>query len=212
MATKAAQPRIKICGITDSGDAVHACESGADAIGLVFYAPSPRAVSIGQAREIAQAVGPFTTLVGLFVDAQPDEVEKVLQQVPLHVLQFHGSEDAAYCTQFQRPWIKALRIKPDTQVESAMADYAAASGILVDSYKPGVPGGTGETFDWSLLPASIRHSLVLAGGLNPDNVADAIRTVKPCAVDVSGGVESAPGKKDRGKISAFIEAVRNSSE
>jgi len=200
-------PRVKICGITRCEDAVVASQSGADAIGLVFYEPSPRAVTVSQAQSICRELGPFTTVVGLFVNAESEFVTDVLRQVPLHVLQFHGDESPEYCEQFQRPWIKALRMKPGVDLQQVCEAYSSATGILVDSYTPGIPGGTGKVFDWSQLPPSLAQSLILAGGLSEENVGQAIQQLKPQAVDVSGGVESAPGQKDVQKIKGFIKAV-----
>jgi phosphoribosylanthranilate isomerase len=199
--------RVKICGIGRIEDAETAVEAGVDAIGLVFYEASPRYVDLATAQDIARAVGPFVTVVGLFVDADSEQVNRILETVPLHVLQFHGNESACFCEQFAYPWIKALRIKPDVNLVQLVEEYSSASGILVDSYKPGVPGGTGEVFDWSLLPDKVVHHLILAGGLDSENVSDAIARVKPYAVDVSGGVEVSPGRKDRGKIMEFVDAV-----
>ncbi|MFD1216109.1 MULTISPECIES: phosphoribosylanthranilate isomerase [Microbulbifer] len=204
--------RVKICGITCVEDAEVAVQAGADALGLVFYPPSPRNVSPEQAAEIARAVSPFAVLTGLFVDAHPDQVEQVVQQVPLNLLQFHGAETALYCRQFRRPYIKALRMKPDLDPLEAMAPYVDARGFLLDAYRPGVPGGTGDTFDWQRVPRSSGRSIVLAGGLNPDNVAEAIRAARPDAVDVSGGVEASPGRKDPHKVRAFIHAARSACE
>ncbi|MEH6492827.1 phosphoribosylanthranilate isomerase [Halopseudomonas sp.] len=200
--------RIKICGITRVEDGLAAALAGADAIGLVFYAPSPRAVSLDKAAEIVAALPPFVTVVGLFVDADPAYVRDALTQVPLDLLQFHGDEDAAYCDQFGRPYLKAIRVREGQDLGSVAAAWPRASGILLDSYKPGVPGGTGEAFDWALVPAERRWSLVLAGGLTPANVAQAVAEVKPWAVDVSGGVEAAKGIKDAEKINAFIQEVK----
>ena len=200
--------RIKICGLTRVEDALAAVAAGADAIGLVFYAKSPRAVAIEKAREIAFAVGPFVTVTGLFVDADPKEVMGVLDRVPLHLLQFHGDESVAYCESFHRPYLKALRMKPDLNLDQVINQYSTAAGILLDAYRPGVPGGTGETFDWGRVPRQSSRPIVLAGGLNPDNVADAIKSTRIYGVDVSGGVESAPGIKDHEKIQAFIQRAR----
>ena len=200
--------RIKICGITRVEDALAAAEAGADAIGLVFYPPSPRAVSAEQAADIVRALPPFVTTVGLFVDAEADDVRRVLRQVPLDLLQFHGDEPAAYCRQFQRPWMKALRVRPGDDLNQLAARWPDAAGILLDSYKAGVPGGTGETFDWSAIPAERKWPLVLAGGLDAANVASAIAATRPWAVDVSGGVEASKGIKDSEKIQAFVQAVK----
>lgn len=201
-------PHIKICGITQLDDAQAAIAAGADALGFVFYAPSPRAIGLEQARAIAGAVGPFTVLTGLFVDADPAYVQEVLAHVPLNLLQFHGAETRAYCEQFQRPYMKAIRMRPELAVEETIALYQSASGILLDAYRPGVPGGTGETFDWGRVPANAERPLVLAGGLTPQNVASALRATSVYGVDVSGGVESAPGIKDHDKIRRFVAAAQ----
>lgn len=199
-----ARTRVKICGITSITDALSAQEAGADAIGLVFYRSSPRAVDIERAREIAVSVGPFVSVTGLFVDAEAAEVARVLEQVPLHVLQFHGDETPAYCESFRRPYMKAIRMRPALDVEAAIANYSSATAVLLDAYRPGVPGGTGEAFDWQRVPRSADKAIVLAGGLTPANVAEAIQSTGVYGVDVSGGVESAPGKKDAAKIREFI--------
>lgn len=201
-------PRIKICGITNPEDALAVSEAGADAIGLVFYAPSPRAVTIDQAKNICAVLGPFTTVVGLFVDASADVINDVLINVPLHVLQFHGEENPEFCQQFQRPWIKAVRMKPETNLLAKQNQYESASAILVDSYTPGVPGGTGKVFDWAQVDKEGLKPLVLAGGLQADNVTEAIQQLRPYAVDVSGGVEKSSGKKDIDKVKRFIAAVK----
>jgi phosphoribosylanthranilate isomerase len=203
-----AYTRIKICGITRPEHAHAAAEAGADAIGLVFYPPSPRAVGLDQAAGILAAVPPFVTTVALFVNATAGDVERVLEALPIDQLQFHGDESAAYCRQFHRPWFKAIRVRPGIDAQAASADYAGARAILLDAYRPGVPGGTGSAFDWSLVPASLPLPLVLAGGLTAATVAGAIAAVQPAAVDVSGGVESAPGIKQPEKIEAFVQAVR----
>ena len=200
--------RVKICGITSVEDAAAAVQAGTDAIGLVFYSKSPRAVSVAQAAEIAQSVGPFVTVVGLFVNAEPGFVSSGLQQVPLHVLQFHGDETEEYCQQFQRPYFKALRMKEDLDVSAAMAKFPSAVGILLDAYRPGVPGGTGEPFDWQRVPQNSSVPVVLAGGLNPNNVAQAVESTKIYGVDVSGGVEASPGKKDTDKMMAFVRHAK----
>lgn len=200
--------QVKICGITTSEDARDAVAAGADALGLVFYAKSPRNVTAEQAAVIARAVPPFVTLVGLFVDAASAEVEDILARVPLNLMQFHGSESADDCEQFRRPYIKALRMKDDLDVLAAMAGHPAARGFLLDAYRPGVPGGTGESFDWQRVPRGSGQQIVLAGGLTPDNVARAIDEARPQAVDVSGGVEISPGRKDPHKVAAFIRAAK----
>nr|WP_177429560.1 MULTISPECIES: phosphoribosylanthranilate isomerase [Pseudomonas] len=201
--------RSKICGITRIEDALAAVEAGADAIGLVFYGKSPRAVSIEQAAVILQALPPFVTSVGLFVDMPRDELQQLLQRLPLDLLQFHGDESPADCEGHGRPYIKALRVRPGEDVAAAMAPYAGARGILLDTFVEGVPGGTGASFDWSLVPENAAKPIILAGGLDAGNVATAIRQVRPYAVDVSGGVEASKGIKDAGKIRAFVRAVRD---
>lgn len=200
--------RSKICGITRVEDALAAAEAGADAIGLVFYAKSPRAVDVQQARKIIAALPPFVTTVGLFVNASRCELGEILDAVPLDLLQFHGDETPEECEGYHRPWIKALRVRPEDDLEASCRLYANASGILLDAYVAGVPGGTGEAFDWSLVPAHLSKPVILAGGLSADNVAAAIARVRPYAVDVSGGVEQAKGIKDGQKIQAFLDAVR----
>lgn len=204
--------RVKICGITSVADAQVALNAGADAIGLVFYAPSPRAVSIAQARAIAASVGPFVTVVGLFVDADAEFIQQVLVNVDLHVLQFHGNEARAFCEQFQRPYMKAIRMRPELDVAAAMAEYPSAAALLLDAYRPGVPGGTGETFDWQRVPKQAARPIVLAGGLTADNVALAIQSTQVYGVDVSGGVESAPGQKDAHKVEQFIHRAKRAGE
>ena len=201
--------RSKICGITRIEDALAAVEAGADAIGLVFYGKSPRAVSIEQAAAIVQALPPFVTSVGLFVDMPHDELQQLLQRLPLDLLKFHGDESPADCEGHGRPYIKALRVRPGEDVSAAMAPYAGARGILLDTFVEGVPGGTGASFDWSLVPENAAKPIILAGGLDAGNVATAIRQVRPYAVDVSGGVEAGKGIKDAGKIRAFVRAVRD---
>ncbi|KAF0864056.1 phosphoribosylanthranilate isomerase [Pseudomonas sp. LD120] len=204
--------RSKICGITRIEDALAAVEAGADAIGLVFYAKSPRVVNVQQARAIIAALPPFVTTVGLFVNASRCELGEILDAVPLDLLQFHGDESAADCEGYHRPYIKALRVKAGDDIAAACLAYPRASGILLDTYVEGVPGGTGEAFDWSLVPPGLSKPIILAGGLSVDNVARAVAQVRPYAVDVSGGVEQSKGIKDRSKIQAFMQAVRRSSE
>ena len=200
--------RVKICGITRIEDALAAAAAGADAIGLVFYPGSPRAVSVEQAAAIIAALPPFVTTVGLFVDLERVELQQILGRVPLDLLQFHGNETAEQCEGFNRPYIKALRVRPGDDVSARIGAYPGASGILLDTYVEGVPGGTGEAFDWSLVPPAADKPVILAGGLHPENVAAAVARVRPYAVDVSGGVEAGKGIKDAGKISAFVRAAR----
>lgn len=201
--------RSKICGITRLEDARAAVAAGADAIGFVFYPKSPRAVTIEQAQAIIASLPPFVTTVGLFVDMPREQLQQLLVQVPLDLLQFHGDETPEQCEGFGRPYIKALRVKSGADVARQIAQYASASGILLDTFIAGVPGGTGETFDWSLVPQGLQMPIILAGGLTPDNVQAAIKQVKPYAVDVSGGVEASKGIKDLSKVKAFIQAVRS---
>ncbi len=200
--------RIKICGITRPEDGVAVAECGADAIGLVFYQPSPRNVTIAQAREVVRALPPFITVVGLFVNATDDEIRDVLDAVPLGLLQFHGDEPVRVCGGYDLPYIKALRMAPGLDVAATVACYQDAQGILLDTYQPGVAGGTGEIFDWEAVPDGLKKPIILAGGLTPQNVGEAVTQVRPYAVDVSGGVEAAKGIKDINKISAFVAAVR----
>ena len=200
--------RVKICGITAIEDGLHAAHAGADAIGLVFYAKSPRYVEAATAAAIVRALPPFVTVVGLFVDALEDYVRAVLERVPLDLLQFHGNESPTYCARYGRPYLKAVRVREDTDLLQCAADYAAAQALLLDAYVPGVPGGTGERFDWTRIPAALAKSIVLSGGLTPDNVREAIGQVHPWAVDVSSGVEASPGRKDPAKVSLFIERAK----
>ncbi|MAT93262.1 MAG: phosphoribosylanthranilate isomerase [Halioglobus sp.] len=204
--------RIKICGITREEDARAAADAGADAIGMVFYEPSPRNLSCQRAVQVADAVAPFVTLVGLFVDADAAVVRQTLRDVPLDVLQFQGSESPEYCAQFERPWVKALHVRPGARLEADAERYRAARALLLDSWQEGVPGGTGRTFDWSLAPARLPRPLVLAGGLDADNVGAAILGLRPAAVDVSSGVERSPGLKDARAIGQFVAAVRAADE
>lgn len=204
-----ARVRIKICGITRPQDALAAAYSGADAIGLVFYPDSPRAVTIDMARAITAVLPPFISKTGLFVNATPDEITRVLENVTLDILQFHGDELPDQCSGYPKPFIKAIRMQDNVDLDNATRYYAGASALLVDTFVEGLPGGTGQVFDWSRIPANSAKPLILAGGLTPGNVADAVRKVRPYAVDVSGGVESAKGIKDAGKIAEFIREVRN---
>lgn len=203
--------RVKICGITRPEDALAAVDAGADAIGLVFYPPSPRAITAARAASILQRLPPFVTTVGLFVNATADELAETLEQVPLDLLQFHGDETAAACEGHGRPYIKALRMRPGLDLGEMERQYPSASGLLLDSYQPGKPGGTGVTFDWVRIPEAMRGRIILAGGLSPDNVEAAIRQVHPYAVDVSGGVEQEKGIKDEEKIRAFIRGVERAN-
>jgi phosphoribosylanthranilate isomerase len=201
--------RVKICGLTSASDAKAVAAAGADAVCLVFYAASPRALDIAGAKAVVAALPPFVTSVGLFVDAAAAFVAQVLAAVPLDLLQFHGDEPPEACAAFGRPWIKALRVRPGMDLAMAAERYSGATGLLLDAYRPGVPGGTGACFDWSLIPPGLGPRIVLAGGLTPQNVAMAIRAVRPYGVDVSGGVEVAKGIKDPAKIDAFMRGVRD---
>ena len=204
--------RVKICGITREEDAEAAVENGVDAIGFVFYEPSPRHITVGRAAVIARLLPPFVTTVALFVNADEVTIASVVDQVGVDLLQFHGQECPDYCAGHRRPWVRAVRVKPETDLLAVQSEFAAARGLLLDAYRPGVPGGTGETFDWDRIPAELAPRIVLAGGLSPENVGDAVRRVRPYAVDVSGGVEAAKGIKDRQKIKAFIEEVRSAEQ
>jgi phosphoribosylanthranilate isomerase len=204
--------RIKICGITRPEDAWRAAELGADAIGLVFYEPSPRNVSIEQASEILDILPPFVTSVGLFVNASADEIHNILELLNLDLLQFHGDEPPEFCASFDRPWIKAIRMAEGVDLQAEAERYADAWGLLLDAYHPALPGGTGESFEWERVPDDLPTSVILAGGLRAENVGEAIRTVRPYAVDVSGGVEAEKGVKDWGKMADFVAAVRAADE
>jgi phosphoribosylanthranilate isomerase len=201
--------RIKICGITREQDLQAAVAAGADALGFVFYAKSPRNIEQSQAATLLRALPPFVTSVGLFVDPSAEAVREVLAQVPLDVLQFHGDESPEFCRQFGRPYLKAIRVKAGVDLVECAARYADAQGLLLDAYVEGVQGGTGESFDWKLIPMELASRVVLSGGLHPRNVAEAVRAVRPYAVDVSSGVEVSKGIKDAAKIVAFIKEVKN---
>lgn len=199
--------RVKICGLTRPEDIDSAVQSGADALGLVFYEPSPRSVTVEQAVELAKRVPAFVSVVGLFVNPTQQFVDRVLEQVPLDLLQFHGDEEAGFCAGFGRRWIKAIRVREAGQIEAAFDEFRNASGLLVDAWDPDRYGGTGKSFNWDLIPDHRPLPIVLAGGLSSDNVSAAVEQVKPWAVDVSGGVEQAKGIKDIQKISHFIKEV-----
>ncbi len=208
--------RVKICGITSTKDAKSACDAGADAIGLVFYPPSSRYVTKDQAAEIVASLPPFVTVVALFVNASKHEIDDVLAQVSIDIIQFHGDEDEPFCTSFQRDYIKAIRMKDGLDLYALDKHYSSARGLLLDTYKKGIPGGTGEVFNWDKVPHDLHLPIILAGGLVADNVAQAIKQVKPYAVDVSGGVEYSADSgakvakkgKDQQKISQFMAQVR----
>ena len=199
--------RVKICGITRTADAAAAAHAGADAIGLVFYPPSPRFLSVERAREIRDALPPFVQTVALFVNADAAQVAQVIGRVHPAMLQFHGDESPGFCAQFGLPFVKACRVKKGVAALEYLRPFSGAAAWLVDSHVPEY-GGVGESFDWSLVPATDKP-VILSGGLSQANVAAAVRRVKPWGVDVSSGVESAKGIKDAAKIAAFIAEVRN---
>jgi phosphoribosylanthranilate isomerase len=204
--------RVKFCGLTRLADIDAAVALGVDAIGLVFHAASPRAVEPAQAAQLAAALPAFVTAVGLFVDAAPERVRAVLEQVPLGALQFHGQEPPEYCHSFARPWIKAVAVRPEVDLEAAVRRYAGAASLLFDTYDPTLAGGTGRCFDWDRVPPRLASHCILAGGLDADNVAAAIRQLRPHAVDVSGGIEHAKGLKDHQKMTAFMNGVRDGDQ
>jgi len=198
--------RIKICGLTRGEDIDAAVSSGIDAIGLVFYPPSPRMLGLDHARQLALRVPPFVTKVALFVNEPESRVREVLDVVPVDLLQFHGEEDEAYCRSFARPYVKAARVRPGVDLVEFALRYPSANGLLLDAYVDGY-GGAGETFDWSMIPSQLSLPVILSGGLHAGNVAEAICRVHPWAVDVSSGVELSKGIKDAEKITAFVAEV-----
>lgn len=199
--------RVKICGLTRVQDVKAAVESGADALGFVFYEPSSRAVTVADAEVLVRQVPAFVSVVGLFVNPSAEQVREVLDRIPLDLLQFHGDETADFCRQFGRRWIKAVRVQSAEQIEQAFTEYQSSAGLLVDAWDPDHYGGTGRSFNWDLVPLERPLPLILAGGLSSDNVFKAVEQVKPWAVDVSGGVEKSKGIKDIEKISDFIKEV-----
>ncbi|NOT67994.1 MAG: phosphoribosylanthranilate isomerase [Methylophilaceae bacterium] len=201
--------RVKICGITRVEDAIAAVQHGADAIGLVFYAKSPRNVSRQQAARIVAELPAFVSVVGLFVDADPAEIRQTLAAVHLDLLQFHGDETPEECRQYRMPYMKAIRVRSDSNLIQYALDFTDAKALLLDAFAEGVAGGTGQVFDWRLIPQDLPQSIILAGGLNAGNVRDAIQQVRPYAVDVSGGVEKSKGIKDVEKIATFMRGVRD---
>jgi phosphoribosylanthranilate isomerase len=202
-------PAVKICGVTRIEDALAAASFGAHAIGLVFYRPSPRYVEPDAAARIVRALPPFVTPVALFVDAAEDEVRESAARAGVRLLQFHGAETPDFCARFALPYMKALRVKPGVDLLQYARDFSGAKALLLDAFQEGLHGGTGAVFDWSLIPPSLPLPIVLSGGLTPGNVKEAVRRVRPCAVDVSSGVEASKGIKDPAKIAAFIQGVRN---
>jgi phosphoribosylanthranilate isomerase len=203
--------RIKICGLTREEDVDAAVAAGADAIGFVFYPPSPRYIAPQRAAELAKRIPPFVDVVGLFVNETPEVVRTTCDAVPINVLQFHGDEDAAYCRQFSRPYLRAARVRPGLDLLEFARSFPDARGLLLDAFVDGYGGG-GHVFDWTLIPTDLPGFLVLSGGLTVTNVADAIERVHPIAVDVSSGVEMSKGIKDHSKIAAFVAAVRKADE
>ena len=203
--------RIKICGLTREEDVDAAVAAGADAIGFVFYPPSPRYVQPQRAAELVKRIPPFVDVVGLFVNEAPETVRAVCRQVPINLLQFHGDEDTAYCQQFAHPYLRAARVRPGIDLVEFARSFPDARGLLLDAFVEGYGGG-GHVFDWTLIPAGLPGFLVLSGGLTADNVGDALRRVRPVAVDVSSGVEVGKGIKDHSKIAAFVAAVRKADE
>lgn len=201
--------RIKICGITREEDARAAVALGADAVGLVFYRPSPRWVSMERARAIAAATPPFVATTAVFVNPDRDEVEQIVRECSVTLLQFHGDETPEFCASFERPYIKAARIRPGLDLLEYLSPYATAGAWMLDAFHAELRGGTGGAFDWNLVPASMAKPVILSGGLTADNVGGAIRRIKPYAVDVSTSVETSSGIKDPAKIAAFIGAVRH---
>ena len=201
--------RVKICGITRREDAQAVVASGADAIGLVFYPDSPRYIEPAIARSIALTLAPFVTLTGLFVNAAPDTIRSILEQVPLGLLQFHGSEHNADCAQWGKPFIKSVAMRADTDLRNVMDAYPDATGFLLDAWQPHTHGGGGETFDWRHVPADTGRPLILAGGLTPENVSEAVIQIGPYGVDVSSGVETAPGIKSPDLINKFMTGVES---
>ncbi len=199
--------RVKICGITTPDDAKAAVAAGADALGLVFYAPSPRSVTIEQALAISAVIPPFVSLVALVVNAQQRLLEQIITALPVSLLQFHGDESPADCERYKRPYIKALAMRDGVDPTAELARFSSAQALLLDAFNPALPGGTGEQFDWQRIPAELSARIILAGGLHPANVAAAITMVGPYAVDVSSGVEVSPGVKDRHKLLEFIGNV-----
>ncbi|MCK9608106.1 MAG: phosphoribosylanthranilate isomerase [Methylomonas sp.] len=203
--------RVKICGFTRAEDALAAARLGVDAIGLVFYSQSPRNVSIARAAEITRVLPAFVSVVGLFVDAEPDWVRDVLAEINIDCLQFHGNESPEDCRLYAKPYIKAIRMRPGVDLDDIQAQYADAAGLLLDAYHSDVQGGTGNGFDWELITGNLSLPLILAGGLSPENAALAVQQVRPYALDVSSGVEAGKGIKDAEKMAAFIRKINQTT-
>lgn len=200
--------RVKICGVTNLEDAMMACKHGADALGFVFYEKSPRYVSPDTANSIVAQLPPFITPVALFVDADASLIESVIGANSRWMIQFHGTESEPECCRYQRPYMKALRVQRGDNVAALVDQYPSAVAMLLDAYKAGVPGGTGEVFDWTLIPENLSKPIVLAGGLTPKNIKQAIKQVAPYAVDVSGGVELSKGIKSEPRVQEFIRGAK----
>lgn len=203
----AARTRVKICGITRAEDALAAARLGADAVGLIFYPPSPRGVDIDMARNVRRVLPPFVTVVGVFVDPDAGLLERAIRDVSLDLIQFHGNEPPEFCESCKRPYLKAVRMREGVDLHALARRYAGARALMLDSFEAGKHGGTGKTFDWSLIPKDLKLPFILAGGLTPENVASAVSAISPFAVDANGGVEASPGIKDHAKIEAFIREV-----
>jgi phosphoribosylanthranilate isomerase len=201
--------RVKICGITSVADGLAAARHGADAIGLIFYPPSPRLVTLERAREIAASLPPFVGRVAVFVNPAASEVDAVIRACRPDLLQFHGEEAAGFCRSFGVPYLRALRMRQGVDLLESLSPYGDAAGWLLDAFREELYGGTGEAFDWGVIPRGLARPLILSGGLDSGNVAEAIRRVRPWAVDVSSGVEAAKGVKDERRIAAFMERVRD---
>jgi len=204
--------RTKICGITCVEDALCAAELGVDALGFNFYEKSPRYIDPAEAGEIVAQLPPFVTAVGLFVNPEEETVNDAVKASGIHLIQFHGDEPDEFCMGFGRPYIKALRVSPELNVAAEMSRFSYASGILLDAFVQGKFGGTGQSFNWDLVPRKTDQAIILAGGLTPQNVEMAIQKASPYAVDVSGGVESSKGKKDSSKMKLFLDTVRGMTE
>lgn len=211
MPTQQKITRVKICGLTREADVDAAVSAGANAIGFVFYPPSPRYIDFDSAARLAKRIPPFVDVVGLFVNASPDTVITACEALPINLLQFHGDENADYCRQFSRPWLRAARVRAGLDLVEFAGEFSDARGLLLDAFVEGYGGG-GHVFDWTLIPPGLPGHVVLSGGLTPDNVGEAIQRVRPVAVDVSSGVEMSKGIKDHEKIAAFMAAVRKADE
>ena len=200
--------RVKFCGLTHEEDIAQAVKLGVDALGFVFYAPSSRSVALDHAAMLTSSVPAFVTRVGLFVNEQPAVIQNIFERTRLNLIQYHGDETPEFCDAVGLPFIKAFRVRPGIDIQTEMERYPNASGFLLDAYVKGQPGGTGERFDWGMIPQS-NAPIILAGGLSPDNAKDAIEQVAPWALDVSGGIETKPGRKDPDKMARFMNACRN---